>query len=195
MELKKLENKLEQKTDVKAETSTSEKSPECESKTSTNDLSSELLSIAIDDIPIPTDNNSLETSATLKLDDIILPNSDTSVSLEKQYSTSLSSSPVPPASSTTTTNSQSPTVILTPPVTKKSELKSSIWLKKALNSTEHKVNKSKKINKLPMPPGINQIDLEVIESPPSGPPSPIPLPKAKTPPRKSIMNLPMPPGK
>lgn len=54
--------------------------------------------------------------------------------------------------------------------------------------------KHKSVTKLPMPPGIKQTDLEVIESPPSR--TPTPPSKAKTPPRKSgIMNLPMPPGK
>lgn len=57
-------------------------------------------------------------------------------------------------------------------------------------------NKPKSVTKLPMPPGINQTDLEVIESPPSRSPTPTPVVKAKTPPpsRKGIMNLPMPPG-
>lgn len=55
-------------------------------------------------------------------------------------------------------------------------------------------NKIKKVTKLPMPPGINQTDLEAIESPPSRSPTPPTATKAKTPPRKSIMNLPMPPG-
>lgn len=56
-------------------------------------------------------------------------------------------------------------------------------------------NKVKKVTKLPMPPGINQTDLEAIESPPSRSPTPPPAIKARTPPRKGIMNLPMPPGK
>lgn len=54
--------------------------------------------------------------------------------------------------------------------------------------------KVKKVTKLPMPPGINQTDLEAIESPPSRSPTPPTPIKAKTPPRKGIMNLPMPPG-
>lgn len=60
--------------------------------------------------------------------------------------------------------------------------------------TTNETNKKAKITKLPMPPGINQSELEMIESPPSRSPTPPPLPvKPKTPPRRSIMNLPMPP--
>lgn len=55
-------------------------------------------------------------------------------------------------------------------------------------------SKVKKVRKLPMPPGINQKDLEAIESPPSRSPTPPPPVRAKTPPRRGIMNLPMPPG-
>lgn len=62
------------------------------------------------------------------------------------------------------------------------------------NGGKSSESKVKKVTKLPMPPGINQTDLEAIESPPSRSPTP-PLPtRAKTPPRKGIMNLPMPPG-
>lgn len=64
----------------------------------------------------------------------------------------------------------------------------------AENGAKAADNKVKKVTKLPMPPGINQTDLEAIESPPSRSPTPPTATKAKTPPRKSIMNLPMPPG-
>ncbi|CAH1397370.1 unnamed protein product [Nezara viridula] len=51
-----------------------------------------------------------------------------------------------------------------------------------------------KLSKLPLPPGINQNDLESIDSPPSRSPSPpkpvTPMPAAK----KSIKDLPLPPG-
>lgn len=54
------------------------------------------------------------------------------------------------------------------------------------------VSKPKSLTKLPMPPGINQNDLESIDSPPSKSPSPIP--EKKTPPKKGIKDLPLPPG-
>lgn len=63
----------------------------------------------------------------------------------------------------------------------------------AENGGKNSEGKAKKVTKLPMPPGINQTDLEAIESPPSRSPTPPPAAKAKTPPRKGIMNLPMPP--
>lgn len=55
------------------------------------------------------------------------------------------------------------------------------------------VSKPKSLTKLPMPPGIDQNDLESIDSPPSKSPSPIP--EKKTPPKKGIKDLPLPPGK
>jgi cyclin-dependent kinase 12/13 len=58
------------------------------------------------------------------------------------------------------------------------------------------VLKPKSLTKLPMPPGIRQSDFESIDSPPSHSPSPEPVVnKRKTPPRKGIRDLPMPPGK
>lgn len=55
------------------------------------------------------------------------------------------------------------------------------------------VSKPKCLTKLPMPPGIDQNDLESIDSPPSKSPSPIR--EKKTPPKKGIKDLPLPPGK
>lgn len=57
-------------------------------------------------------------------------------------------------------------------------------------------SKPKSIIKLPMPPGMDETELEAIESPPSRSPTPPPAKKVKTPPlnqRKSIKDLPMPP--
>lgn len=59
--------------------------------------------------------------------------------------------------------------------------------------------KSKILNQLPLPPGINQNDLESIDSPPSRSPSPPNKMKtqigvAKPMIKKSIKDLPMPPG-
>lgn len=69
-----------------------------------------------------------------------------------------------------------------------------------INNTPIKANdvikpKPKSVTNLPMPPGMDQTELEAIESPPSRSPTP-PPPKPKTPPlntRKSIKDLPMPP--
>lgn len=55
------------------------------------------------------------------------------------------------------------------------------------------LNKPKSLTKLPMPPGINQNDLESIDSPPSRSPSPVPEKKQKAPPKKGIKDLPLPP--
>lgn len=54
------------------------------------------------------------------------------------------------------------------------------------------VSKPKSLTKLPMPPGIDQNDLESIDSPPSKSPSPVR--EKKTPPKKGIKDLPLPPG-
>ncbi|KAL1137625.1 hypothetical protein AAG570_009321 [Ranatra chinensis] len=52
-------------------------------------------------------------------------------------------------------------------------------------------NKHKILAKLPLPPGINQNDLESIDSPPSRSPSPI---MERKPQKKGIRDLPLPPG-
>ncbi|XP_076265488.1 cyclin-dependent kinase 12 isoform X4 [Rhynchophorus ferrugineus] len=65
-----------------------------------------------------------------------------------------------------------------------------------IKSNDVAKSKPKSVTKLPMPPGMDQTELEAIESPPSRSPTPPPKPKAKTPPlntRKSIKDLPMPP--
>ncbi|XP_063972966.1 cyclin-dependent kinase 12 isoform X2 [Diachasmimorpha longicaudata] len=61
--------------------------------------------------------------------------------------------------------------------------------------------KTKSLSKLPLPPGINQNDLESIDSPPSRSPSPpkvkpaaVTTPAAKVAVKKGIKDLPMPPG-
>nr|CAH7767721.1 unnamed protein product [Callosobruchus chinensis] len=59
--------------------------------------------------------------------------------------------------------------------------------------------KPKSVTKLPLPPGIDSTQLENIESPPSRSPTPpppvpvVPVSRSKTPPRKSVKDLPMPP--
>lgn len=62
-------------------------------------------------------------------------------------------------------------------------------------TAEPNKTKPKSVTKLPMPPGMDQDELEAIESPPSKSSSPVPIVKPKTPPRKNIKDLPMPPGK
>ncbi|KAK5644352.1 hypothetical protein RI129_005652 [Pyrocoelia pectoralis] len=180
MELKKLENLLEQKND---ETATIIVDDTVDSR----DVNSEPVTIAIDDIPIPSDNNLIETTP-VKLDEIVLPNSTTPVSADKKPLTQNSSNepPLPTLPTVESPNSQ-PTHYLLNSVDKKVTA-----AKRSLHVEVNKIVKSKSITKLPMPPGINQGDLEVIESPPSRSPSPVSV-KAKTPPRKSIVNLPLPP--
>lgn len=62
--------------------------------------------------------------------------------------------------------------------------------------------KTKSLSRLPLPPGINQNDLESIDSPPSRSPSPpnktqvkFPTSTSKPPQKKSFKDLPMPPGR
>ncbi|KAK4875087.1 hypothetical protein RN001_011509 [Aquatica leii] len=177
MELKKLENLLEQKND------TNEKN---EQKVLTKEVvTTEPIIIAIDDIPIPSDNNVTET-ISIKLDDITLPNNTATTTTAAVTATVTVPTEKSPKSvsvvPTPTENSQSMSL------DKKITVAS---IKKNISVEMGKINKSKNITKLPMPPGINQIDLEAIESPPSR--SPSPPPKPKTPPRRGIMNLPMPP--
>lgn len=130
------------------------------------------LPMDIVDIPIPSAEQN-----SVKLHEIALP--ETMILLSNERSENILTPPLP--SSAPLNSAKSPPPI--PP------------------SDNKEINKKPKITKLPMPPGINQSELEMIESPPSRSPTP-PLPekhfKAKTPPpplRKGIMNLPMPPGK
>lgn len=131
----------------------------------------------IDNIPIPSEQ---KTPPSVKLDEIVLP-------VKEVDNISLPEVPTTTPSQLSKAPMASPSKITKPSTPKKNNVVDT-----------NKIVKSKSITKLPMPPGINQTDLEAIESPPSRSPSPIPPPpplKAKTPPRKTIMNLPMPPGK
>lgn len=127
----------------------------------------------IDDIPIPTDNKTETTP--VKLNEISLPT--TNASNEVAATTTSTAPPLPPP------------VLQNTPKTPTIKINNSFGIGK---KPEPKP-KAKGVTKLPMPPGINQTDLEAIESPPSRSPTP-PRVKPKTPPRKGIMNLPMPPG-
>ncbi|KAK9730258.1 Protein kinase domain [Popillia japonica] len=129
----------------------------------------------IDNIPIPSEQ---KTPPSVKLDEIVLP-------VKEVDNISLPEVPTTTPSQLSKAPMASPSKITKPSTPKKNNVVDT-----------NKIVKSKSITKLPMPPGINQTDLEAIESPPSRSPSPIPPPpplKAKTPPRKTIMNLPMPP--
>lgn len=96
--------------------------------------------------------------------------------------------PEPPVINT----SVSETVLIKPkPVTVEAEVS-----KPGVVEVVPPVLKPKSLTKLPMPPGIRHSDFESIDSPPSHSPSPEPIVnKHKTPPRKGIRDLPMPPGK
>ncbi|KRT85883.1 protein kinase [Oryctes borbonicus] len=134
-------------------------------------------SMDIDNIPIPTEQ---KTPPPVKLDEIHLPNKDAE------------NVPLPEPPQTTTPAPQPPKPTVSSPA---KTVKPSTPKKNNVVET-NKIVKSKSITKLPMPPGMNQTDLEAIESPPSRSPSPLvppPPAKPKTPPRKTIMNLPMPP--
>lgn len=173
-EIKSLETLLEKKNDAKVETITiHDSNDQVDGKNDKKQDNSVPVAMDIDDIPIPSDTK-IEENA-VKLNEIALPNNIPPMPPEKPNNLP----PVPPSSAAAGTS----------------------FVKnngsEALNDSAAKAaekNKQKNITKLPMPPGINQTDLEAIESPPSRSPTPPPPVKAKTPPRKSIMNLPMPPG-
>lgn len=130
-----------------------------------------VISMDIDDIPIPAEN---ETGVT---NNVIAINANSST--------------------------ESITIITSPP--KLPVLSPKNQSNAATNkSNELKIpSKPKNVTKLPLPPGIDQTELETIESSPSLSPSPKPdikITKTTPPekllqekPRKSIMNLPMPP--
>lgn len=93
----------------------------------------------------------------------------------------------PTSSSPPHKRTESKTPVLHPSVPKKAETS--------------KTTKQKSITNMPLPPGMMSTDLETIESPPSGSPTPPPMEvhhkKRKTPPptKKGIKDLPMPPRK
>ncbi|XP_044271086.1 cyclin-dependent kinase 12 isoform X1 [Tribolium madens] len=174
LELKKIENLLENKTD-KADPEIEPKKPEatatkpsideidaCIDKT-TNSIP---IPMDIDDIPIPDQN-------PVKLNEIALPDSAPLPNDKPEQP------PTPPLPNSAPPKPiENKTLPPPPPAPPKKE-----------------VGKKQKITKLPMPPGLNQNELEMIESPPSRSPTPPPaVVKPKTPPpKKGIMNLPMPP--
>lgn len=177
-EIKTLENLLEKKNDTAKQQESVETIvvDQVDSKPEVKEHHSPM-AMDIDDIPIPSDTKNEEN--VVKLNEISLPNNVPVAQNEKSNSAVVS--PTPPS----TTSGAVPS-------------KNAVVNSSGDASTKQSTDKmkSKSITKLPMPPGINQTDLEAIESPPSRSPTP-PLPapvKPKTPPRKGIMNLPMPPG-
>lgn len=181
LELKKLENLLEKKNDKPTEEETN--------KFNADQVDNAVLDI--DSIPIPSDakiNEEPNTSIEKTEQPVPLSNSAITEAIAAFVPLPVN----PPKISITLTNTK-PQILSLPN-------------KLTANEPAKNVPKSKNVTKLPMPPGINQTDLEEIESPPSpthSPTPPIPI-KSKTPPpsttaiqqqpsRKSIMNLPMPP--
>lgn len=175
-EIKSLENLLEKKSDAKiTETITiPDSNDQVDGKIEKKQDITVPVAMDIDDIPIPSDTKIEEN--VVKLNEIALPNNIPPMPPEKPNNLP----PVPPSTTVSTS------------VVKNNVLET---VNDAAAKVAAEKNKQKNITKLPMPPGINQTDLEAIESPPSRSPTPPPPVKAKTPPRKGIMNLPMPPGK
>ncbi|XP_072379323.1 uncharacterized protein Cdk12 isoform X3 [Diabrotica undecimpunctata] len=158
-------------------------------------------SMDIDDIPIPDSEPS-------KLNDIQLPNNNSDATTEQIKSPTTPPLPIPnnitpaPMTPIITIISTGPATITTstisPPVKSVVNRTSAI-----ITVTEVNKSKPKSVTRLPLPPGIDQTQLETIVSPPSRSPSPLPAPtsavrsttnsRAKTPPRKNIKDLPMPP--
>jgi cyclin-dependent kinase 12/13 len=184
LELKKLENFLEHKNDKAEAENEAKKAAEMTmtaSSTATDQVDSNAdknnsnvpVPMDIDDIPIPSDQNQIMLNDIALPDAAPLPNDKP----ERPPTPPLPNS-LPPKANAIDHKAVPPPPPAAPP-------------KK--NSNE--AVKKQKITKLPMPPGINQSELEMIESPPSRSPTPPPPPiaKPKTPPKKGIMNLPMPP--
>jgi cyclin-dependent kinase 12/13 len=183
LELKKLENFLEHKNDKAEAENEAKKAAEMTTASSTatdqvdsadKNNSNVPVPMDIDDIPIPSDQNQIMLNDIALPDAAPLPNDKP----ERPPTPPLPNS-LPPKANAIDHKAVPPPPPAAPP-------------KK--NSNE--AVKKQKITKLPMPPGINQSELEMIESPPSRSPTPPPPPiaKPKTPPKKGIMNLPMPPG-
>lgn len=150
------------------------------------------IAMDIDDIPIPDDNR------PTKLNDIQLPNSksDGYDGVDKPKTP-----PTPPLPAPISNNQATsiPTIVTTGPSVVVTE--GILVSTPSVNSGGATNNKPKSVTKLPLPPGIDQTQLEAIVSPPTPNRSPSPLPaiknvnaRPKTPPRKNIKDLPMPPG-
>lgn len=206
LELKKLAKQMEQKT-----TSTDNGVPtdQVDSKTNENKENiSTVIPMDIDDIPIP------ETDPG-KLNDIVLPESNSILNEETSkngITNSVQGETVNRSDDKMDEVIEEPKTPTTPPLpnhiaNRPLPVLVPVVPKPIMNSVlpetgkadkkpvEPNRTKPKSVTKLPMPPGMDQEQLEAIESPPSRSPSPVPVTRPKTPPRKSIKDLPMPPGK
>ncbi|XP_057664897.1 cyclin-dependent kinase 12 isoform X1 [Diorhabda carinulata] len=149
------------------------------------------------DIPIP------ETEPT-NLNDIRLPDKETVT----EKPTTPPTPPLPVAVPNTAAPAAISTIITTGPSAVTTPAPHADSKPPTTTTTaQMEIKKPKSVTKLPLPPGIDQTQLEAIVSPPSRSPSPVapahmsanrppPPPvyvKAKTPPRKNIKDLPMPP--
>ncbi|XP_022920199.1 cyclin-dependent kinase 12 [Onthophagus taurus] len=188
----KRELELQKLLEKKTESGPSEESPQSSTATSvaptasraedqvdcSQSINTEPIPMDIDNIPIPSDEKM--TPPKIKLDEINLPG----VTNVKVQDITLPES-TPPLPTSGDQSNVSGTV------------SKEMAVKRNIINIDPKTNtKIKSITKMPLPPGIKQTDLEAIESPPSRSPSPTTMAansKAKTPPRKTIMNLPMPP--
>ena len=184
MELKKL---LEKKENVMEKDAPSEVIDQTVNSTVKTDLVDIFISMDIDNIPIPSEDK-VDSAPSVQLNEIALP--------EVKMDIVESKPPTPQESVMLLPIIVKPPPVPAPVAPPLPKPPKPLTPKKSIPLLElSKSSKLKNVTKLPMPPGINQTDLETIESPPSRSPSPMPLPKAKTPPRKSIMNLPLPLGK
>ncbi|KAJ8981732.1 hypothetical protein NQ317_008993 [Molorchus minor] len=120
--------------------------------------------------PLPMDIDDIpipETEPT-KLNDIELPNCNNTASPDKPKS--------PP----------------TPPLPVTQPQKTAVTTSSSSSGSVTSTSQAKERNETPYAAGIDQAELEAIESPPSRSPSPLPV-RPKTPPKKGIKDLPMPP--
>lgn len=198
LELKKLAKQIEQHNTTSTDNGDATTAPDqVDSRANDNKENiSTVISMDIDDIPIP------ETDPG-KLNDIFLPDSKASSSSsslkmdESKNGVSMDDEPKTPTTPPLPNNAplRPPQGVLVSVVPSMKPLSPPGVVLTDRMPLEPNKTKPKNVTKLPLPPGMNQEELEAIESPPSRSPSPLPVvAKPKTPPRKSIKDLPMPPG-
>ncbi|XP_019773202.2 cyclin-dependent kinase 12 isoform X1 [Dendroctonus ponderosae] len=174
-ELKKLEQNMKSEKAAKANISSEvyDVDDDVDSKPENDYSNTVSIPMDIDDIPIPD----ASPKTVPKTNDVVATNSRST----EQQNNSTVAPPVKPL------QPAAPLPVVRPPMPQHVPAKPNHFFK----------IKPKSITKLPMPPGMDETELEAIESPPSSPSPPIPSPKKeKTPPlstRKSVKDLPMPP--